>query len=118
MRIRALIALPAIAVLAACSSGGEAASPTPTVAETTAAEPMATATEGQDAAETSSGPSREGIIKAMADAWGKLGDDEKVQMCADIDLLGGEAMWEALDSPTSISAAEVAAIWADYCRDY
>ena len=54
----------------------------------------------------------------MADSWGALTDVEKADLCVAFDELGGQGVWESLDSPDSITPTELEFIWADYCRDY
>lgn len=102
-----LLALALVGVLAGCAA--------PAAEQPAADAPRSTP---QAAEETPAGPSREGLIKGMADSWGKMTTTEQAQLCADMELAGHEYMWESLGSPESISEAEVGAIWRDYCAEY
>ena len=106
MRTRlVVVAALASALLVGCS--GDPAETAPTVEPV---KPSPTATD--------SGPSREGLIKALADMWGEMSEQERVEICVAIDETTGGGMWEALGSPESISETEMDFIMADYCRDY
>lgn len=98
-------------MLAGCASDPEPQEPAPV--KTTEAAP----TIEPEPAATDDGPSREGLIKALADWWGEADEQDRVEVCDAIDETSGGGMWEAFGSPESISETEVDFIMADYCRD-
>lgn len=117
---RTIAATAAVLLLAGCAGSTEPDDDDPieTTSPPASTQPPTTEPPDEPEATTATGPSREGLIKAMADSWGAMTDAEKSQMCDDLELAGYEYMWEALDRPASISATEVEMIWRDYCRDY
>lgn len=118
MRTRLVLAAAALAplLLVGCSGGTE--SPTPAPVETAEQEPAVEPEQSPSPTATEAGPSREGLVKAIADWWGEASEQERIETCDAIDETTGGGMWEALGSPESISETEIDLIMADYCRDY